>query len=282
MTISNIKKTVKRITVTISREIYEKLKYLNDSTFNAVTRAIFTVFFEGKDINYSDYPEEETRIALACIFPDLRRIQSQFDNGKCEKNQVKSTKGVVCPVEPSQIQPNSANSEPSIYNNNIYNNIYNKQTITNNRQGENDKELFTEIETQLNRLKTSPTAERGETRKELISRFNELLYRVSLETKPLTINNEQLEPGQVLERYLQIFETDPEATIKKLARIFHMFDEACEERKITNTYKYCISLFYNQALSKKPVQTKSSDFSTRNYTADEMNSLFDSLDEIEI
>lgn len=280
-------KTAKRRTVTISAELNDKLKHLSDSTFTPVMRAILAVFFDGKKINYSDY-NEETQVALACILPDLRRVQSQFDNGKREKNQAKSTKGVVCPVEPSQIQPNLAKPEPSIYNNiyNINNNINNKQTITNNnRQSGFDKEIYTKLETELGRLQTSSAATRGELQKELVNRFSELAYRVWLERKPLTINGTQLAPAQVLERYMHIFEPNPEQTIRKLMRIFHMFDTACTERAITNTFKYAVSLFYNQALEPahvKETNNSAAEFSTRNYTAEEMNSLYDNLDELEI
>lgn len=277
------KTTAKRKTLTLPVDLNDKLKRLGDETFVKVMRTIFAVFFEGKIIHYEDY-DEITQTALACIMPDLRRIQTQFDNGRCEKNRAKTIKGGVCPFEASQTQPNSANYEPSIYNNiyNINNNKNNKQTITNSRPADAVSVISNQIQTRLLALESNSEAEQ-----QTVTRFGELVSRIAREPNPLAINSEALAPEQILMRFEQIFERKPAQTIDKLTHIFQMLDEACQERKITNTYRYSVALFYNQAMSHfypSPSKNQQSvpEFSARNYTAEEMNSLFDNLDEIEV
>lgn len=271
----------KRNQLTLPRaEFYEPLRHLEPAVRYSVFDAILDFFFEDKILCYGDY-DTPTRTALACMMPGLRKVQSQFDNGKTEKKLRKNTQGLLCPLETSQTKPIQAKGDSSIiYNNKIDNNIYNKQT-KNNQQPSADElrieKAHEELLKKIDQLKSSPSAT---DKRATIIRAEELISRLALECEPQTINRQPMAVADVLERYQKAFEHEPEKTIHNLERIFNMFDEACFETKITNTYKYLVALFYNQALVRPPRNVD--EFKQRTYTNQELNNLFDNLDDIKI
>ncbi|MBQ8211237.1 MAG: hypothetical protein IJZ27_01745, partial [Treponema sp.] len=96
---------MKRQTVTLpKREFYDKVKDLKPEIKNHVIGAILDLFFEEKPIEYENLPEN-VGLVLACIVPDLRRVQTQFNNGKVQKNSEQTSQGLFCPFEPSQLKP---------------------------------------------------------------------------------------------------------------------------------------------------------------------------------
>lgn len=276
---------IKRKTLTLPRaEFFEPLKHLEPEIKHSVLDAILDFFFEDKSICYSDY-DSPTRTALACIMPGLRRVQAQFDNGKSEKKLKQNTQGLFCPFEESQIEPNQANrnlADSSIlYNNIINNNMINKQTINKQQLSADEMrktEVYSKLRREIEKLKTNPcTSEQRAT----IIRVEDLITRLALEIEPQIVNRQPVAVADILERYLQAFNHEPQTTLKNLERIFSLLDEACIEKKITNSYKYLIALFYNQALIQPHIKTSDS-FEQRHYTSEEMNSLFDNLDDISI
>lgn len=270
----------KRNQLTLPRaEFYEPLRHLDPAVRHSVLDAILDFFFEDKSFCYGDY-DTPTRTALACMMPGLRKVQSQFDNGKTEKKLRKNTQGLLCPLETSQTKPNQTKGDSSIIYNKINNNIYNKQTI-NKQQASADKlrieKAYEELLKKIGQLKSNPiTIDNCAT----IIRTEELISRLALECEPQTINRQPMAVADVLERYQKVFDHEPRKTIQNLERIFNMFDKACFETKITNTYKYLVALFYNQALVRPPSNVN--EFEQRTYSEEEMNNLFDSLDDFKI
>ena len=275
---------MKRKTLTLSSEFYEKLIHLEPETKHGVLDVVFDFFFAGKSFCYSDF-STDTKTALACIMPDLRRIQTQFDNGKVKKKSKQNSQGLLCPHDASQTKPNKANAsqaDSSIYNKDIYNIYNNKQTITNIAAGDPMviEKLHNEILTKTDGLKSTPGAADHQ---QSIVRFEDLVTRLAHEQAAPIVNGEPVQVDKILDRYLNIFAAaNNTAALKHLDRIFRLLDEACIEKKITNSYKYLIALFYNQAIIQEHDQEKKTDFSQRSYTSEEMNSLFDDLDEIKI
>lgn len=269
----------KRKQLTLSRsEFYEPLKHLEPDVKHAVIDIILDFFFEDKGICYYNL-EPSVRSALACLMPALRRVQTQFDNGKSEKKSRQNSQGLLCPLETSQNMPNLANekiSDSSILNisNNIYN-IYNKQTL-NEQQAEAQKKekLYAELHEKIQQLKNEPGIRPDYAP---IIRTEDLITRLALETEPQIVNKQPMTISDIFARYLKVFEHKPREVIRNLERIFNFLDTACNEKNITNSYKYLVAIFYNQSLTTLP----KGEFEQRIYTEEEMNSLFDNLDEID-
>ena len=212
--------------------------------------------------------------------PSLRRVQAQFDNGKSEKKSRQNSQGLFCPLEPSQNEPNSAkkkNSDSSILsiNNNINNNI-NKQTIHKQQSSEELKKekLHAELRERIQQLKTEPGIRPDYAP---ILRTEDLINRLAFETEQQIVNKQPMAVSDIFARYLKAFEHKPREVIRNLERIFNFLDSACSEKNITNSYKYLVALFYNQALTTLP----KGEFEQRIYTEEEMNSLIDNLDELD-
>lgn len=270
----------KRKQLTLPRaEFYEPLKHLEPEVKHAVLDIILDFFFEDKGICYYNL-DSPVRTALACLMPSLRRVQAQYDNGKSEKKSKQFSQGLLCPLEPSQNEPNSArkkNSDSSILNinNNINNNI-NKQTK--NKQQSADEQLkgklHAELREKIQQLKNEPGIRPDYAP---IVRAEDLITRLAFETEPQIVNKQPMTVSEIFARYLKAFEHKPREVIRNLERIFNFLDEACSEKKISNSYKYLVALFYNQALTTQP----KGEFEQRIYTEEEMNSVFTNLDDID-
>ena len=102
-------------------------------------------------------------------------------------------------------------------------------------------------------------------------------------------------PDEILNKLVNLFRCEPEASNKQLIEVFEYFDEKVETGTIKNTYKYLISIFYNvarecsfstvtQIQQKQPYTSfANQEIMRHNYTQEQINSIFNTnLDEIEI
>ena len=255
---------MKRQTVTLPRkEFYDKVKDLRPEIKNQVINAILDLFFEERQINYSEY-EESAQIALALIAPDLRRVQSQFDNSRLQKKSKQNSQGLFCPNGAVQNSPNLTNNsqdDSSILNNNIYN-IYNNKSINQSNQENkttpNNKEKPTytpnpeamrfyieSLEYQINETLAKSVENEILEAPTLLGRMRELINSLSKEKHLLKINNEYLEPEKVIHEYLTIFSTLNTNLI--IHRLQTVFDKVDNLPNINNKYKYLATAMYNEA-----------------------------------
>ena len=269
----------KRKQLTLPRaEFYEPLKHLEPEVKHAVLDIILDFFFEDKGICYYNL-DSPVRTALACLMPSLRRVQAQFDNGKSEKKSRQNSQGLLCPLESSQNEPNLAkkkNSDSSILNNNNINNNINKQTKNKQQSGDEllKGKLHAELREKIQQLKNAPGIRPDYAP---IVRAEDLIARLARETEPQIVNKQPMTVSEIFARYLKAFEHEPREVIRNLEQIFNFLDAACCEKKISNSYKYLVALFYNQALTTQP----KGEFSQRIYTEEEMNSVFADLDDFD-
>lgn len=249
---------MKRKQLALPREFYEKSKEFDKETKHQVQDAIFDHFFDGVPIEYDKYPDT-VRIALACLLPDLRRLQTQFENGSCEKKLRQNTQGLLCPKNGSQIKPNEANGSQrgaSILNsNNIYNNI-NSQINSNQSNSKNEttpnntccdggnlesdikkREFFAEVlKQQLERIQELDP----QTHQKMLA----LVQNVAAATVPFKIKNTLVLPEQVLEQYLDFFRRDSNVEIaEQLNQVIARTDTV----QTNNRKKYLVSALYNEA-----------------------------------
>ncbi len=72
----------KRATLTLPYEFYETIKYLPKDVRGDIWDIILEYFFDDEPIDYTKY-SEQTRTAIACMMPDLRKMQVPYENGSC-------------------------------------------------------------------------------------------------------------------------------------------------------------------------------------------------------
>lgn len=237
------------------KEFYDKVKGLKPEIKTPVINAILDLLFEEKQINYDELSDAVT-VALACIVPDLRRVQSQFDNGKLSKNSQETAKGLFCPNENTQIQPTPpkfSQAGSSILNNNIYNNIYNtsinqsNQSVKNTTTDNNEKieesnadkrQFYTEVLEE--HLKTIEELE-PQTHKRALN----LVKQLGKQTSAFTIHNQQMMPEDILERYVDIFRTANTSEI--LSRLQNVFAGVDAAPSIKNKFRYTVSAMFSEA-----------------------------------
>lgn len=130
------------------------------------------------------------------------------------------------------------------------------------------------------------------------SRFLELIQRLCQEQKPLKIKGVYTSPDEILNKLVNLFAGESDAINQKLIKIFAYFDDRVEFGTVKNTYKYLISILYNVAREqvgslesipilqfpqKQPTTSYTDqEIMRHNYTQEQLNSIYDSLDNIEI
>ena len=243
---------MKRKQLALPREFYDKSKEFDTETKHTVQDVVFSHFFDGTPIEYENYPDT-VRIALACLLPDLRRIQTQFENGSCEKKSRQNSQGFLCPHDGSQMKPNEANESQNdssiLYSNNIYNNI-NSQINSNQSNSKNEttqssieksdkqkREFFAEVlEQQLLRIQEQDS----QTYQKMLA----IVQTVAAATQPYKIKDELVLPERVLELYIDFFRTDSEQKIVEQLRDTIARTEAVQT---SNRKKYLVATLYNEA-----------------------------------
>lgn len=125
-------------------------------------------------------------------------------------------------------------------------------------------------------------------------RFLELAQRLCQEQTPLKIKGVYTSPDEILNKLVNLFRCEPETSNKQLIEVFEYFDEKVETGTIKNTYKYLISILYNvaregpfstvpQIQQKQPYTSfANQEIMRHNYTQEQLNAVYDSLDNIEI
>ena len=130
------------------------------------------------------------------------------------------------------------------------------------------------------------------------ARFLELAQRLCQEQTPLKIKGVYTSPDEILNKYVSLFAGESDAINKKLIEIFSYFDDKVEQGTVKNTYKYLVSILYNiareqvgslestpilQFPQKQPTTSYTDqEIMRHNYTKEQLNAIYDSLDNIEI
>lgn len=116
---------MERKTLTLKPENVYPIIDLHPADRLLVYDALIGEFLLGKHIDFSQYPDT-AKTALYCLKPQLKKLQSQFNNGR--KNKPIKTTASLCPFDDSQTKPSKANSARTrachldkININNIYN-----------------------------------------------------------------------------------------------------------------------------------------------------------------
>lgn len=236
----------KRSTLTLSREFFEIIKGLKPETKHAVYDAIFDLFFDDIQIDYSTV-DESTRVALCCLLPSIRTMQQKFNAGTTQKNYTENQRGYSVHLDEanrSVLNRNEAQGsagDSSILNNNIYNNIYNTSINQSNQSIKSDagkRKFYTKLLEE--HLKIIEELE-PQTHKRALN----LVKQLGEQTSAFTIHNQQIMPEDILERYVDIFRTTNTAQI--LARLQNVFASVDGASGIKNKFKYTVAAMFSEA-----------------------------------
>ena len=273
-----------RKTITLNDNILNTAEVLPNDMRLMFYDKLMQHFLKGQDLSLNEVPDI-LKVALVGIMPELRKLQSKFDAGITQKKFREKEKASLCPNDRSKMKQNKANQ--SIEDNNIYSTFPNLIYIlykynnsinlphgcvrTHEKPFKQDHD--TKAEVQLNKLKSKNPA--------MYNYFNQIVTRVNKE-KGIKISGVPTTAEKILPQLSKIAEQS------NLEELLISANEESSSPKVRDKIRYSISLLYNLAtrlINVPPSQVKApvqKDFTEREYTREELNSLFDTLDDIEL
>ena len=236
---------MKRQSVTLTRRFLDLTAELNNQDRLIAYDKILSHLFNEIPIETKG-ESDALRVTLACLGPELRKAQAQYENGVISKKLTTKSQGLFCPNDGSQQQTNNKpEKSPNDYNiNNNKNMLYtNNQS---NHQGDKmqnytfDAIMNGNIESYAHALE------------QILKQIQPINAMVSLRTaetlskivksKTIKIKGEEHEPSSVLK---QIYETIRQVDAAELVNVLEEMFNDIDTRKVTNKTKYEIMSLFN-------------------------------------
>lgn len=268
-----------RNTVTLSKEFFEASEKMIDSDRLLFFDTIFNHFFKGENIRYSEIKSPIVSVALAILTPTLRKLQSKFENG-CQKKE-KTTSIFLCRQKTSESQANLSRRFSSDYIDIIIN-IINKYIIQSIKKNNSKDSIIYNIN--IRKKLESMSVRVGEPGMALLAEiFSSLEAKIDAK-ESVKINKQEIAGAEVLEQINKLLErSDSEPLEQKLQEILILKKEG----RLYNPAGFLISSLYN--LSKElnynfHIQKNNykDSYLTRNYTPEELASVVDDIDTVEL
>ena len=268
----------KRRTITLSQDILVIANALSSSGRLVFYDSIINHFLAGKSMPIAEECSPELRVAFAGALPQIRAMESKYDNGTIEKKFTGKTKATLCPSGGSEIKRNEANgSEP-------YNNIYpfpnliyifNKYITTNQSTARACEKTFKQTmvasaEEVLSKLRSE--------NQQLYQYFYTIIQTID-KSGAVNIYGTPVPSSKIIQTILELVQNPNFQTVLDSAR------NKSSEANVRDSIKYSITYLYNQAngVKNKQKQQKppSQDFKQRDYSQEDLSYLFDNLDDIQ-
>lgn len=279
------KQPKKRKTLTMTYELFEAVsKVKSPDERLEIYEIMFNHFFKSKPIEYSKIKSDTVSSIIAFMMPDIRKIQSKFDNGNTKKSTKNNASLFTCYNNISQQQANGSKDLPSDYNiYNIINNIYKliNQSLNNSKSNNSyinitNKDIMVKSLQEINQNNTMHY-------EALVKVINEIIGK-----EKIKINGVWLEQAEALDTIAALLVSQEGG--RQLAL---KIDEVAQTQGLKNKLGYLTSALYNLSkdLAKNSNnssykyynQNKSNPgMLTHNYTAEQLNSVYDDLDTVEI
>ena len=250
-----------RQSVTLSRRFLELAGELNDKDRLTCYDKILNHLFN--EIPLETQGESDAlRITLACLGPELRKAQAQYENGIISKKLPNNSQGFLCHFAGSQQQANNkpTASQPSPYYNNsniINNNIINQSIPIQKNENCASEQSSSVSQGEICEQKKSNQEERefyasvlknNIERLENItlqSKMDTLVERIAATETVFRIKKEEVLPEKVLCKMVDIFRT---TDINKIeSRLTSVFHDLLNREKVTDKFKYLVSSMYREA-----------------------------------
>jgi len=267
-----------RKTLTLSQEIYFIGNALSSNSRHVFYEGIINHFLGGTALPNTQELSDDLRVAYACVLPQIRAMQSKYENGSIQKNHIGQTKATLCPSDRSENKRTEANGSESHIN--IYPfpkliNILNKYISTTNQspahaRGESTKQNSgAPAEAVLTKLQSS--------NQELYIFLYKILEKIE-ESEMIKISGAPVSNKKVMQAVLKHFNNPDIETVLKHAQ------EEARTHNANDEHKYAISVLYNLALQQQKKQQPATEpgFTQREYNQEFFDGLFDTLDDIEI
>lgn len=274
-----------RNTTTFPKEVYIIGSQLDSRDRLMFYDTIFKHFFKGEEIVLEDM-SDMLRLAIVCVTPQIRCIQTKFENGTAQKKFKKETQGFLCPNEKSEMKRNEANeSEKSaesikdIYDNKypfpkliyILNNKYINSTNSSARthaSNSNKNNDDAQAEAVLTQIQSHD--------QDLYKYFYDILTTLdSVKTKK--VRGVPVSSQDLIQAIRKLF-FNPE-----FITMLESTQKESQKSSVGDPIGYSISVLYNLSKSiYKPKRVPAQDFEERRYSKEQLNGLYDTLDDVKL
>lgn len=253
-----------RKTLTLKPEHVLGIKDLHPADRLLVYDTLINGFLLGYKIDYSNYPDT-AKTALVLLMPQLRKLQTQHENGLKNKRRTKT--GLLCPNDDTQNKPNTTTATHAHAYNNIpnlnksFNNKYiSNNQLTNNKYaqpcGEIEKNnnvtaenepLSDEVQFYLDQV-TERAEPLMQTEPKAANKLIEVAKYVT-RVKNIKIQGQWMTAAEVLCKYVNIFRT-PEPASKIASDLSIFFDSVASniaKHEVKNASAYLAAALYLKA-----------------------------------
>lgn len=283
-----------RKTITFDQDILELSKALEPEERKDFFLQLVEHFLEDK--RFPDTVSPCLKVALTAASPTIRKLQSKFQNGKC-------TKATSCPKNESESKPTEANPPAHMYNNQSFSNNKVSSSIKfNNNQPtnviNNNTNLYKNLCTYIIYIKNQPNlnAQQIKTPLNYEQRIAEALNKLQNNNQQAFFNFEKavnnvtssniIKFSGINYSHIQIIPFFINLLIcpAGVQTVCDLSDELESTVGVRNKTAYFTTMLWN--CSKNPTKQKENkhdvqpDFEHRTYTENELNNLFDSLDDM--
>lgn len=283
-----------RKTITLDQDILNISKALEPEERKDFFLQLVEHFLEDKQ-----FPENVSpclKVALTAASPTIRKLQSKFQNGKC-------TKATSCPKNESESKPTEANPPAHMYNNQSFSNNKVSSSIKfNNNQPtnviNNNTNLYKNLCTYIIYIKNqlNLNAQQIKTPLNYEQRIAEALNKLQNKNQQAFFNFEKavnnvtssniIKFSGINYSHIQIIPFFINLLIcpAGVQTVCDLSDELESTVGVRNKTAYFTTMLWN--CSKNPTKQKENkhdvqpDFEHRTYTENELNNLFDSLDDM--
>lgn len=281
---ANVMEEPKRKTITYSKRIFEPIRRLNDADRLQLYDALNEHFLDDKPFEYERY-SYTVQTLLPWLAPEIRKLETKYTNSKNAKSSASLFNCEQIVSEPqandkrtvSELQADNINIPYNKYNsNNIYNFLYKQTTARAHtceeiNKKDNDCDSMSVAIQNISALDPATGA-----------RIETLIKQLQSGDEKIKIAGEPTERAKILQAINKLL-LSPNS-LEQLQSIFKDIDST---QSVRNPFKYTISYIYNVALERgKPDYSSSKprelDYMHHYYTAEQLNDLFDSLDDVEI
>lgn len=281
---ANVMEEPKRKTITYSKRILEPIRRLNDVDRLQLYDALNDYFLDDKPFDYDTY-SYTVQTLLPWLALEIRKLETKYSNSKSTKNSVSlfNCAQIVSELQAndkrtiSELKADNINIPYNNYNsNNIYNFLYKQTTARAHTREEinkkdNDGDSMSVAIKNISALDSATGA-----------RIETLIKQLQSGNEKIKISGEPTERAKILQAINELL-LSPN-TLEQLQSIFKDIDSTPNVR---NPFKYTISYIYNVALERgKPDYSSSKprelDYMRHNYAPEQLNDLFDNLDDVEI
>lgn len=284
---------VKRKTVTFPSKIYDIIKNQSDLDRLELYDTLFRHLFEIQPINKDEIKSPKVAAFLEYLAPELRILQTKFDNRNGKKNLIEPSNSFS--VQTKNIGTYRNESEQiENFSSDYYNIIYIIKEIIYNYQSINQKEILNKYKyiknDKLGLLNQSLSQIEQSVEKQGINKITHAVEKLAA-AEFIKVNGITKPSIEVLDKIIGLL-------IKPTAseQIKIKLKELSEVSGIKNPVNYLISSLYNLACdfekdnrhgistfySKNQPVNNNVGFMTHDYTKEQLEALYDSVDDVDI